>query len=170
MLIRPERESEFPAIYELVRVGFTTAKVANGDEQNFVDRLRSGDGYIPELALVAEDDGELVGHIMLTRTFVSTAEAPRPVLLLAPLCVVLKRRKQGLGARLIQDALSRARRLGHAAVVLVGDPAYYSRFGFKPCASFGIANANGIPDRHVMALELAPGALANASGIVLFQT
>jgi putative acetyltransferase len=170
MRIRPERESEFPRLHELVKTAFATAKVSNGDEQNFVDRRRAGGDYIPELALVAEDEGELVGHIMLTRTFVSTAAGPRPALLLAPLCVVLERRRQGVGARLIEAALDRARKLGPGAVALVGDPAYYSRFGFRPCASFGIANANGIPDPYVMALELAPGALADAAGSITFET
>jgi putative acetyltransferase len=170
MRIRPERRSEFARLHELVKTAFATAKVSNGDEQNFVDRLRAGGDYIPELALVAEDEGALIGHIMLTRTFVSTAKGPRPALLLAPLCVVLERRRRGVGARLIEAALDRARKLGHGAVALVGDPAYYSRFGFRPCASFGIANANGIPDPYVMALELAPGALADAAGSIAFQT
>jgi len=170
MLIRPERRSEFPRLHELVKTAFATAKVSNGDEQNFVDRLRAGAGYIPELALVAEDEGALIGHIMLTRTFVSTAAGPRPVLLLAPIAVVVERRRQGLGARLIEEAFRRARALGHGAVALVGDPAYYSRFGFRPCADFGIANANGIADRYVMAFELAPGALADAAGSIAFQT
>ena len=170
MLIRRERRNEFLKIYELVKTAFATAKVSNSDEQNFVDRLRRADGYIAELALVAEDEGDIVGHIMLTRTFVSTADGPRPVLLLAPVSVVLVRRRQGVGARLIEEALGRARKLGCAAVVLVGDPAYYARFGFKPCASFGIANANGIPDPYVMALELKPGALADAAGSITFQT
>ena len=170
MLIRPERPSEFPEIYELVQTAFATAKVSEGDEQDFVDRLRAGLGYIPELALVAQDDGGIVGHIMLTRTTVATADGPRQVLLLAPVCVVLERRDRGVGARLIGEALRRARELGHAAAVLVGDPAYYSRFGFRPCASFGIANANGIPDEYVMALELASGGLADAAGSILFST
>lgn len=55
MRIRQEREEEFPAIYDLVKVAFQTAKVSSGDEQNFVLRLRAGGNYIPELALVAED-------------------------------------------------------------------------------------------------------------------
>lgn len=170
MLIRPERPSEFSAIYDLVRTAFATAKVSQGDEQDFVDRRRAGPDYIPELALVAEDESGAIGHVMLTRTSIATADGARHVLLLAPLCVVLQRRNRGVGAQLVGDALRRARELGHAAVVLVGDPAYYARFGFKSCAGFGIANANGIPDPYVMALELAPQGLAGAAGSIRFST
>ena len=67
MIIRRETQEEYPQIYELVKIAFQTAKVTNGKEQDFVDQLRSGGKYIPGLALVAEDNGKLVGHIMLTK-------------------------------------------------------------------------------------------------------
>ena len=70
MLIRRERPEEFSRIYDLVKIAFQTAKVTNGKEQDFVNQLRAGDNYIPELALVAEEDGKLIGHIMLTKTYI----------------------------------------------------------------------------------------------------
>ena len=170
MLIRPEQPSDFAAIRDLVKTAFATAKVSNGDEQGFLDRLRASDGYIPQLAMVAEDDSGLVGQITLTQTSITTANGPRPLLLLGPICVVLERRRSGLGSRLIGEALDRARQLGHAAVILVGNPAYYGRFGFRPAIAFGVANANGIPDQYVMALELVAGGLANAAGSITFAT
>ena len=63
--VRQEREAEFPAIYELIRTAFATAEVSDGDEQDFANRLRIHGNYIPELALVAECQGKLIGHIML---------------------------------------------------------------------------------------------------------
>lgn len=54
MTIRPERPAEFAALYDFIKTAFSTARVADGDEQEFTDRLRAGEGYIPELALVAE--------------------------------------------------------------------------------------------------------------------
>ena len=170
MLIRPERPSEFAAIRDLVKTAFATARVSQGDEQEFVDRLRAGPDYIPDLALVAEDDSGLIGHIMLTHTYVSTAAGPRSLLLLAPLCVALERRNRGVGARLTGEALRRARELGHHAVTLVGNPAYYARFGFRPSTAFGIVNENEIPSEFVMTLELTPGALAGAAGSIRFAT
>lgn len=169
MRIRQESEAEFPAIYELVKTAFQTAKVSNGDEQNFVNRLRAGGNYIPELALVAEEGKNLIGHIMLTKTAVKTENGEHALLLLAPVSVVLERRSQGIGAKLIEEAFRLAREQGHGAVVVVGDPAYYHRFGFKSSVDFGVINTNQIPDQYVMMCELTQDDLRNVRGTISFH-
>ena len=99
--VRQEREAEFPAIYELIRTAFATAEVSDGDEQDFANRLRIHGNYIPELALVAECQGKLIGHIMLTRTVVTQDDGtPYEALMIAPLSVVLDYRNQGVGSAL----------------------------------------------------------------------
>jgi putative acetyltransferase len=90
LIIRQETPSEYQTIYDFVKVAFQTAKVADGNEQNYVDKLRVSGNYIPELALVAEEDAKLVGHIMLTKTCVSMANLKFDALLLAPLSVALE--------------------------------------------------------------------------------
>jgi predicted N-acetyltransferase YhbS len=167
--LRQEKEADFAAIFDLVKTAFQTAKVSNGDEQNFVDRLRASGNYLPELALVAEDLSMLIGHIMLTRTFFETASGRRPILLLGPLAVVFERRRQGIGAQLVHEACRLAKDQGHTAVILAGDPAYYSRFGFKSAIDFKISNTNQIPNENVMACELVPGALMDIQGTITFQ-
>ncbi|MGE5532316.1 MAG: GNAT family N-acetyltransferase [Bacteroidota bacterium] len=168
MTIRPERPEDFPQIYELVKRAFETAAVSNGDEQNLVNRLRAGGDYIPDLTLVAEEDGEVIGHIMITHKAINGGSGQFPTLYVAPLSVALEHRKQGVGSRLMHESLRLARELGHKSVVLVGDPAYYHRFGFTTAAQSGIANSNGIPDEYVMVCELIPGALAGLSGVIDF--
>jgi putative acetyltransferase len=168
LLIRPETPSEFDAIRELVRAAFATARHANGDEHEYVDRLRSSGGYVPELALVAEETGRLIAHILLTRIFLSGADGPRPVLLLSPLAVAPDRQNQGVGTRLARESLERAAALGHSAVIVLGDPAFYERIGFGTSTLFGIINRDGFDDRNVMALELRAGALANGMATVSF--
>ncbi len=161
VVIRPEQPEEYPVIYELVKVAFATAEVADGDEQDFVERLRGLPGYIPELALVAERGGELVGHLMLTRVNLRTDDG-RVVrsLLLAPLAVRLEDRRLGIGAALVGEGLRRAGELGWQAVFLVGNPGYYGRFGFRAAGEFGIVFTEDIPAEFVMGLELVAGALA----------
>ncbi len=169
MFIRRERPDEFPEIYNLVKIAFQTAKVADGREQDFVNQLRSGGNYIPELALVAEENGKLIGHIMLTRTYIDISGKKFETLLLAPISVVLEYRNKGVGSGLIKESFKLAREMGYTSVLLVGDPGYYHRFGFKASVDFGVKNADKIPDQYVMMCELVPGALAGINGTVSFE-
>jgi hypothetical protein len=83
-------------IYELVKVTLQTAKVSNGKEQDLVNKLRNSGNYIPELALVAEEDGQLIGHIMLTKTYIITNDGDKyETLLLGPISVSLEYRNRG---------------------------------------------------------------------------
>jgi predicted N-acetyltransferase YhbS len=164
MIIRREAPEEFPQIYHLVKRAFQTAQVTNGKEQDFVDELRSGGNYIPELALVAEEEGRLIGHIMLTKAFISHAEQQFETLFLGPVSVVREERNKVVGSRLIEESLTLAKAMGYTSVVLVGDPGYYNRFGFRTSREFGITHVQDIPEQYVMACELIPGALRDVSG------
>jgi len=80
LIIRQEKPADFLSVYDLVKVAFQTAKVANGNEQDYVNKLRANANYIPELALVAEKGAKLIGHIMLTKNLRSNGwlEIPSP--------------------------------------------------------------------------------------------
>lgn len=169
MHIRPETPAEFPALYAFTQTVFSTAKVSDGAEQDFVNKLRAGQNYIPQLALVAEEDGKIVGHIMLTRTQLALEDGgEKTVLMLAPLSVDIAKRGQGVGAQLTREAFNRARELGYDACVLIGDPAYYGRFGFVEFARFGLTCKQDIPAPYAQACELQPGALAGLRGTIDF--
>lgn len=93
--IRPEREEEFEIIYKLIQTAFETADVKDGTEQDYANKLRAGIGYLPKLALVAEKEGKLIGHIMLTKTSVQQNNGENiETLLIAPLSVLLEYRNQ----------------------------------------------------------------------------
>lgn len=170
--IRTEAESDYPVIYDLIRTAFETANVKDGTEQDFAGNLRKGPDYLQELALVAESDGKIVGHIMLTKTYVDMENGRFEGLLLAPVSVLLEYRNQGVGAKLITDSMKRAEKMGFKAVFLVGDRNYYSRFGFVPARRYGIYCPQPLPDDlldNIMACELAPGALTHISGTLHWQ-
>ena len=169
MIIRKETEKEFNQIYDLVKVAFQTAKVSNGKEQDFATELRGSGNYIPELALVAEEDGKLIGHIMLTKTYITTGDSKFEALLIAPISVLLEYRNKGVGSELINESFRLAKKLGYTVVVLVGDPAYYHRFGFRSAVNFGIKHTPEIPDEYVMACELVPNVLNGFSGKIDFS-
>lgn len=169
MIIRPETEADYPAIYNFVKTAFATAKVKDGTEQEFVNQLRAGRGYVPELALVMERDAEIIAHVMLTKTEVVNGNASFTGLLAAPLAVAIEYRDKGLGSQLLTTALNKAKDMGYKAVFLVGDRNYYRRFGFAPARQYGIYMDMELPEDlldNVMALELEPGALKGVNGII----
>ncbi|MCC8167115.1 MAG: N-acetyltransferase [Planctomycetes bacterium] len=160
LTIRPEREDEFPAIYDLIRDAFATARVADGDEQDYMNSLRASGNYLPDLALVLEIDGRLAGHIALTRVALRTDDG-RAVrsLLLAPLSIAPGEQSKGYGDILTREALRRAGLAGWQAVFLLGSPDYYGRFGFRAAGEFDIVFTGDYPPEVVLALELEKGAL-----------
>ena len=164
--VRPEEPAEFGEIYDLIRAAFETARVRDGDEQDFAEKLRVNGNYIPELALVAETGEGLAGHIMLTKTYVDTADGMYDALLLAPVSVLLQHRDKGIGSMLIIESMRRAREMGYKAVFLCGDPAYYHRFGFRSVSDFGMTYASGVEPQYMMVCELEPDALTGIKGAV----
>lgn len=165
IIIRQETEQDRQTLYHLIQTAFQTAKVADGDEQDFTVRLWKSENYIPELGLVAELDGKLIGHILLTRMYVIQEDGSKfESLLVAPLSVLLEHRDQGVGSALIKEGLRRGREMGYKAAFLCGDPNYYHRFGFKSISEFGLTNPE-IPEPYVMGYELVPGALDEVTGV-----
>lgn len=170
MQIRRETRTDYTEIYNLVKLAFETAEVSNGKEQDFVVKLRDSENYIPELALVAESDNRIIGHIMLTKTYIMADAEEIETLILAPLAVDIEYRKKGVGSGLIKKSFELAAEMGYKSVLLVGNPDYYSRFGFKQSKSaFSIRNTNNIPDQYVMACELIPNSLKGFYGTITFD-
>ncbi|MDL2324803.1 N-acetyltransferase [Ruminococcaceae bacterium OttesenSCG-928-A16] len=171
--IRPETPTEYDEIRQMVKEVFSTAKRSDGDEHEFVDKLRARGGYIPALALVARQNGRLVGHIMLTQIEVNTASGEKwPALMLAPLSVVQIQQNNGIGTKLTEESLHLAKKMGYKAVFLAGHANYYPRFGFVPSWHYGIEYANPIPRAqrdNIMALELQPGVLQGVNGTIMLE-
>ena len=110
----------------------------------------------------------IVGHVLLSPVTIDGKDEPRG-LGLAPLAVLPAYQRQGIGTRLVEAALRRARLLGYAYVVVLGHPRYYPRFGFVPASRFGLRYEQRALDDAFMALELVPGALNGISGPVRYS-
>ncbi|MGH8638095.1 MAG: GNAT family N-acetyltransferase, partial [Burkholderiales bacterium] len=87
---------------------------------------------------------------------------------LGPMAVIPYLQRQGIGTRLVRAGLDECSRLGYRAVVVVGHPEFYPRFGFVPARTFGLRSEFDVPDEVFMAVELIPGALASAAGTVRY--
>ena len=168
MIIRKENTEDFTTIYDLVKTAFKTAKVSDGKEQDFVNQLRSSGKYVPGLALVAVEDEKITGHIMLSKFFVHNGADKFESLYVAPLSVALEYRKRGIGAALLKESFRLAVEMGYKRVFLVGDPVYYSRFGFQSTVNYGIKNSNDIPDEFVMGCELVKDGMKDITGTIDF--
>jgi predicted N-acetyltransferase YhbS len=126
-------------------------------------RLRAGRLPAAGLAFVACKHGRLIGTVRLWDV---DAGDGRPALLLGPLTVHPNHRDRGVGSALIRHALMAAAKLGHQAVLLVGDAAYYERFGFSAEKTRSLWLPGRYEAQRFLALELSPGALDGASGLV----
>jgi predicted N-acetyltransferase YhbS len=126
-------------------------------------RLRDGRVPAEGLAFVATDGKRIVGTARLWNVVCSTGQ---PALLLGPLAVDTDCRNRGIGTALVRHALAAARRLGHRAVVLVGDAPYYGRFGFEAEKAASLRMPGPFEHHRLLALELMPGALKGARGLL----
>ena len=153
MIIREETAADHEAVHDVIAAAF-----GRDDEARLVAALRR-DGAA-EIALVAEDAGRIVGHVMFSRM-----AAPFPALGLGPVSVAPKKQMLGIGGALIGAGLDRARAGGWRGVFVLGDPAYYGRFGFDADLAAGFASPYA--GRHFMALALG-GPLPVASGEIAY--
>lgn len=158
-LVRDETAGDVAARERLLDATFGPARFAKTCE-----RLREGRLPAEGLALVAEDaSGRLIGTVRLWHVEAGSAGA---ALMLGPIAVADEARSLGLGGALMRVAIERARRLGHRAVVLVGDEPYYRRFGFRAEATLGLDLPGPVERARFLALDLVDGALADATGMV----
>jgi putative acetyltransferase len=131
--IRAESEPDFDAIGEVVRLAFRSHV-----EGRIVRDIRASDYYIPELALVAVVDNEVVGHVMVSHTDLDTDGVRQRIAMLSPLAVHPGHQGEGIGGRLVREVVERADARGEPLIVLEGSPLYYPRFGFRPSVPEGI--------------------------------
>jgi putative acetyltransferase len=160
IVIRPENADDADAVRAVHRAGFPTDA-----EARLVDRLRANGQA--RVSLVAEMDGGVVGHILFTPVSLAAPAGCSPGLGLAPLAVLPGRQRCGVGSVLVREGLTACRQTECAFVVVLGHPAYYPRFGFRRASEVGLANEYGA-DAAFMVLELQPGSLPAAGGLVQY--
>ena len=156
-IIRPERSEDVEAIDAVHTAGFPTAA-----EARLVRLLREA-GRLT-VSLVAEVDGAVVGHVAFSPVATATGAEGSG---LAPIAVVPSHRRRGIAARLVETGLSASRSTGFGWAVVLGEPAYYGRFGFRPAGGFGLSDEYGGGDAF-QAMELIPGALPIGAGLVRY--
>ena len=157
--IRPEHAADAPAIERLTEAAFEHAPHTDHTEQFIVRALRAAGALT--VSLVAEQAGALVGHVALSPVTIS--DGTPGWFGLGPISVAPAHQNQGVGSALMHSALLALRERGAAGCVLLGDPAWYRRFGFAPAAPLLLP---GVPPGYFQALAFGEGA---ASGVVSYH-
>jgi putative acetyltransferase len=155
--IRSEHRDDVAAIYAIHASSFPTDA-----EARLVSLLRAAGHLV--VSLVAEVDGEVVGHVAFSPVTTSTGAVGAG---LAPVAVLEPDRRHGIGSQLIETGLAACTSAGFTWAVVLGDPAYYSPFGFRPAAASGLTDEYG-GGVAFQAIELVPGGLPTGAGLVRY--
>ena len=158
--IRPEEDGDQQGIWAVNEAAFEGEA-----EAHLVQDLRRR-GYV-EVSLVAQRDGQIVGHILFSRLPIITAGRIVPAVSLAPMAVLPGYQRQGIGSRLVAAGLNACREKGHRIAIVLGHPGFYSRFGLSPELAKFLESPYS-KSKAWMAAELVPGALEGVSGRVKY--
>jgi putative acetyltransferase len=145
--IRDERPEDVRAIYDLTKRAFAPMPFAGGNEQDLINIMR--DAGALAISLVAETDSRIVGHVAFTPAM--AADNSPGWFGLGPVAVEPELQRKGIGQQLINEGLRRLRQWKAAGCIVVGDPNYYQRFGFRPSPELTPA---GQPSEYYMMLSL----------------
>lgn len=161
MLIRKEDPNDYAAVHAVNAAAFETQA-----EANLVDILRKD--AQPIVSLVAEEDGVIVGHILFSPVLLSGFPDLK-IMGLGPMAVAPKFQRKGIGSALTETGLELCKRLGYGAIIVLGHPGYYPRFGFRPSVLYDITCEYDVPEDVFMVVELQPGYLEGSSGVIKYH-
>jgi putative acetyltransferase len=161
-LIRSEQSADLAAIHRVNELAF-----GQPAEANVVDALRHKGKTV--VSLVALEDDKVVGHILFSPVTIEAPDRIVNIVGLAPMAVLPAYQKSGIGSALVKAGLEECQKAGHSAVVVLGHPEYYPRFGFVPASRFGLKSEYVVPDEVFMAMELQAGALSGCRGVAKYQ-
>lgn len=159
--VRTEKPGDVPFVHELNALAFPTEA-----EADLVDVLRTK--VRPLISLVALDNDDIVGHIMFSPVELEGTSSLK-IMGLAPMVVSPDRQRSGIGSELVSEGLLRCSESGAGAVVVLGHPDYYPRFGFVPASMMNIQCEYDVPDEAFMVLELIAGCLDGSEGTIKYH-
>ena len=172
IIIRNETPADYRAVETLTRESFWNVYKPGADEHYFVHTMRSHPDFIPELAFVAEKDGEIIGNIMYTKAWLEDENGRRKeILSFGPLCVHPAYQRQKVGKLLIEHSFDAARKMGYDVNINFGNPGNYVSRGFVSCKKKNVSFV--VPGNYPTALlvaELVPGVLEGRKWMYVAST
>jgi putative acetyltransferase len=162
--VRTESKSDYPQVYQVNKQAFGGREA----EPKLVETIRQSPGFIPELSLVAVEEGQVVGHILFSLIEVETSSGRMEAISLAPMAVLPRHQNQRIGSLLVREGLERVRQLGYPFVIVLGHPDFYPRFGFSASLTKKLECPWGDCGEAWMAYETVPGSLQGVEGKVIY--
>lgn len=163
--IRPETESDDRAVENLTREAFWNVYRPGCMEHYVLHCFRTDPAFVPELDLVMELDGTLIGHIMYARSEIACSDGRAlPIMTFGPISIVPEYKRQGYGKCLLDYSMEKAKEMGAGALAITGNILFYGKSGFVPAKSKGIRYADDPDASYLLIKELTPGFLSGISG------
>ncbi len=161
--VRPEIAADVESIRAVLLDAFPGPA-----EADLVEALRKdAEGSI---SLVAEEAGQIVGHIMFSPVTLEEKSVAYKMAGLAPMAVRSSHQRKGIGARLVKEGLKACQAEGYRVVVVLGHPEYYPRFGFEVSTQFGLKSQYDVSEEVFMAQVLGDDAVDGLAGTIVYHT
>lgn len=164
IVIRNIEEKDHYNVECVTKRAFWNLNMPGCDEHYLVHRLWTDSAYVPEISLVAELEGCIVGAILYAKAKIETGKGSVDTLLFGPLCVAPELQKSGIGGLLLKASVQKARECGYTSIFICGVPTYYPKFGFVTADHFQITMPDGSNFDAFMGIELVENALENVAG------
>lgn len=159
VVIRKETQADYKRVEEITRQAFWNLYVPGCSEHYLVHVMREHEDFLPELALVLELDGQIIGSILYTKARLVEDGQEKQILTFGPVCVLPQYQRRGYGKMLLEHSFMRALELGYDVIVIFGNPGNYVGRGFKSCKRYNICLENGAFPAAMLVKELKSGAL-----------
>ena len=164
VLLRPEEEKDYNSVENLTREAFWNVYKPGCDEHLLIHNMRNKQEFIKDLDYVAVFNDEVIGNIVYAKAKIMGVNKEYDVITFGPVSVLPMYQKRGVGKKLIEHTVTKAKEMGFNAIMIYGNPKYYERFGFKNSREYSITDMEGNYNDALMALELYPKSLKNING------
>lgn len=161
IIVRPETPDDVRAIDVANLSAFESES-----EAQLIASLRRSPSFVPELSLVAEYNGRIVGHILLSKIELHRSGEVFAMLELGPMSVVPSQSHRGIGTVLVENAINQAKQRGYKAIAEAGQEKFYKRFNFENISKWGLSCSLPVPEDNVTALELETGFLNGGGNLI----
>ena len=161
IIIRNETPADYRTVETLTREAFWNQNHPGCEEHYFVNQMREHPDFLPELAFVLELDGQLIGSVMYTKSWLlDDRDDRKTILTFGPVSVHPDYQRKGYGKQLLEHSFAAARKLGYDAIVIFGNPDNYVARGFRSCKKYNVSLEGGLFPTALLVKELTPGALS----------